>query len=256
MCGSTPRSPRHRHGWSTCSGTPDGHPAAHAPSMSVYVLTRARRSPTQFTRLMGRHPRPARLALPRRRSRRRRRPLAAPTHTSACSATIKNGCLFVYTPNTPFDVTEPGDPHGYTKFRAYAVLEPRRRLEGRGPAPRRRDDQRQRRRPAARSRPRSPDSGRRQTNLTHIHRFARARRVSPYATLGCVLRRATGCIEPHVVLPPTIGGYASVNLYTDISRRIRARQRTLPTRPASAAVVLPRRQGQRSRRRPPQHRLR
>lgn len=50
--------------------------------------------------------------------------------------------------------------------------------------------------------------------LAHIHRFARARRVSPYATLGCVLRRATACIEPDVVLPPTIGGYASVNLYT------------------------------------------
>jgi hypothetical protein len=31
--------------------------------------------------------------------------------------------LFVYSPNTPFDPTEPGDPHGYTKFRAYAVLD-------------------------------------------------------------------------------------------------------------------------------------
>jgi hypothetical protein len=50
--------------------------------------------------------------------------------------------------------------------------------------------------------------------LSHIHSFARARRVSPYATLGCVLRRAAASIEPHVVLPPTIGGYASVNLYT------------------------------------------
>lgn len=45
-----------------------------------------------------------------------------PKATSACSATIKNDCLFVYTPNTPFDVTEQGDVHGYTKFRAYAVL--------------------------------------------------------------------------------------------------------------------------------------
>lgn len=50
--------------------------------------------------------------------------------------------------------------------------------------------------------------------LDHIHRFARSRRVSPYATLGSVLRNATSCIEPYVVLPPTIGGYASVNLYT------------------------------------------
>jgi hypothetical protein len=29
-----------------------------------------------------------------------------PTATSACSATVRNGCLFVYSTNTPFDVTE------------------------------------------------------------------------------------------------------------------------------------------------------
>lgn len=45
-----------------------------------------------------------------------------PNATSACSATVRNGCLFVYSPNTPFDITEPSDPHGYTRFRAYAVL--------------------------------------------------------------------------------------------------------------------------------------
>lgn len=45
-----------------------------------------------------------------------------PAATSACSATVKNGCLFVYSTNTSFDVTEAGDPHGYTKFRAHAVL--------------------------------------------------------------------------------------------------------------------------------------
>jgi hypothetical protein len=45
-----------------------------------------------------------------------------PTATSSCSATISNGCLFVYSPNTPFEVTETGIRHGYTKFRAYALL--------------------------------------------------------------------------------------------------------------------------------------
>ena len=45
-----------------------------------------------------------------------------PRHTSACSATIRNGCLFVYSHNTVFDITEPGNPSGYTKFRAYALL--------------------------------------------------------------------------------------------------------------------------------------
>ena len=46
-----------------------------------------------------------------------------PTATSSCSATIRNNCLFVYSPNTPFEVTEASQPKGYTKFRAYAVLE-------------------------------------------------------------------------------------------------------------------------------------
>jgi hypothetical protein len=45
-----------------------------------------------------------------------------PDATSSCSATIRNDCLFVYSTNTPFDVTEPGCAKGYTKFRAYAVL--------------------------------------------------------------------------------------------------------------------------------------
>ncbi|MGH3525211.1 MAG: bifunctional DNA primase/polymerase, partial [Mycobacterium sp.] len=45
-----------------------------------------------------------------------------PTHTSSCSATTCNGCLFVYSTNTPFEPTTAGNPNGYTKFRAYAVL--------------------------------------------------------------------------------------------------------------------------------------
>lgn len=46
-----------------------------------------------------------------------------PAATSKCSATIRNGCLFVYSPNTAFDPTEAGNPRGYTKFRAYAILD-------------------------------------------------------------------------------------------------------------------------------------
>lgn len=45
-----------------------------------------------------------------------------PQATAKWSATIKHGNLFCYTPNTPFDPTEPGDPRGYTRFRAFAVL--------------------------------------------------------------------------------------------------------------------------------------
>ena len=36
---------------------------------------------------------------------------------------MRNGCLFVWSTNTPFDISEPGYPKSYTKFRAYAVLE-------------------------------------------------------------------------------------------------------------------------------------
>ena len=50
--------------------------------------------------------------------------------------------------------------------------------------------------------------------LAHIQRFARSRGASPYATLAAVLRRAAGAIAPHAVLPATIGGRASLNLFT------------------------------------------
>jgi len=46
-----------------------------------------------------------------------------PSATNAFSATVRYGCLFVYSPNTPFEVTEQGSPHGYTLFAAYAILE-------------------------------------------------------------------------------------------------------------------------------------
>lgn len=41
----------------------------------------------------------------------------------AHSATIRHGCLFVYSPNTPFEVTSEGEPKGYTLFKAWATLE-------------------------------------------------------------------------------------------------------------------------------------
>ncbi|MGX6511279.1 hypothetical protein [Rhodococcus sp. SJ-2] len=61
-----------------------------------------------------------------------------------------------------------------------------------------------------------PDEGfwTQRPELEHLRAFARSRRAAPYATLACVLRRATSCIEPNVVLPPTVGGIVSVNLFT------------------------------------------
>jgi hypothetical protein len=57
------------------------------------------------------------------------------------------------------------------------------------------------------------------SELDHILRFARYRRASPWAVLANVLRRATACVEPNVVLPAIVGGYASVNLYTAAAGR-------------------------------------
>lgn len=45
-----------------------------------------------------------------------------PAATSDKSATVRHGCLFVYSSSTPFEVTEDGNPHGYTRFGAWALL--------------------------------------------------------------------------------------------------------------------------------------
>jgi hypothetical protein len=45
-----------------------------------------------------------------------------PTATSKRSASVQHGHLFVWSPNTPFEITETGNPHGYSKFHAYAQL--------------------------------------------------------------------------------------------------------------------------------------
>jgi Bifunctional DNA primase/polymerase, N-terminal len=45
-----------------------------------------------------------------------------PAATSECSATVTHGCLFVWSTSTVFEPSTAGDPHGYTRFRAYAEL--------------------------------------------------------------------------------------------------------------------------------------
>lgn len=46
----------------------------------------------------------------------------APGIKTKRSATVKHGRLFVWSTKTPFEPSEAGDPAGYTKFHAYAVL--------------------------------------------------------------------------------------------------------------------------------------
>lgn len=55
--------------------------------------------------------------------------------------------------------------------------------------------------------------------LGHIRDFARARRVAPWALLGITLARVVAATPPFVVLPPLIGGHASINLYIGVVGR-------------------------------------
>lgn len=52
--------------------------------------------------------------------------------------------------------------------------------------------------------------------LAHVHQFARARRVAPWATLGNVLARVVAATSPGLTLPPLVGGRASLNLFVGI----------------------------------------
>lgn len=49
--------------------------------------------------------------------------------------------------------------------------------------------------------------------LGHLHDYARARRASPWAVLGTALVRVTCAVGPTLVLPPIIGGPASLNMF-------------------------------------------
>lgn len=52
--------------------------------------------------------------------------------------------------------------------------------------------------------------------LTHIHDFAHARRVSPWAVLGVTLARVIVMTPFTVKLPPIVGGEASLNLFVGL----------------------------------------
>jgi hypothetical protein len=55
--------------------------------------------------------------------------------------------------------------------------------------------------------------------LERLRTFARARCVGPWSTLGAVLARVIATIPPDVVLPPTIGSEASLNLFVALVAR-------------------------------------
>lgn len=55
--------------------------------------------------------------------------------------------------------------------------------------------------------------------LAHLHTYARARSVAPWATLGNALARVIASTHPSIVLPPIVGGYASLNLFVGVVGR-------------------------------------
>lgn len=52
--------------------------------------------------------------------------------------------------------------------------------------------------------------------LRHLHTFARARLVSPWAVLGCALARVVTATPNQVCLPPIVGGKASLNMFVGL----------------------------------------
>jgi hypothetical protein len=52
--------------------------------------------------------------------------------------------------------------------------------------------------------------------LTHVHTFARARMVAPWAVLGVTLARIITATPHQVCLPPIVGGKASLNLFVGL----------------------------------------
>lgn len=55
--------------------------------------------------------------------------------------------------------------------------------------------------------------------LQDLRQFAQARLVGPAAMLGSTLARVTAHIPPNVVLPPIVGGHASLNLFVALVGR-------------------------------------
>jgi Protein of unknown function (DUF3987) len=52
--------------------------------------------------------------------------------------------------------------------------------------------------------------------LTHLHEFARARRVSPWAALGVALARVCTATPRFIVLPPLVGSTVSLNTFVGL----------------------------------------
>jgi len=153
-----------------------------------------------------------------------------PNATAASSASVRNGCLFVYTPNTHFPETEPGDPRGITRFRAWATLEHGGDLSTAAKtAITLRGDHRidvldVQNMSAVEHTPNTTVTGTNlpdtfwetRPSLRQIRQAAHARTRSADAVLAATLARVAAQIPPEITLPAIVGGRASLNLLIGI----------------------------------------
>ena len=175
-----------------------------------------------------------------------------PNATTEKSATITSGELYVYSPNTPFEVTSPGDPHGYDAFDAWRTLErlgsrseasrvalglrdgPRISLaelvgapagvdpetgevitsSGNGVVTSRGDEVMTSSRRYATTLP--PEFWAERAVLDHVRRAAHARNRSADAVLHAVLARVAAFSPFQWEIPPIVGAPGSLNLFTAV----------------------------------------
>lgn len=145
-----------------------------------------------------------------------------PNASAESSASVRHGCLFVYSPNTDFDVTEDGDPRGITRFRAWATLEHGGNLsdaakaarimrDGEPPAPVALSDL------IAAPPPHTSDLNLpdefwlARPTLGHIRQAAHHRGRCADAVLLFALARVAALTPPTIALPAIVGGRASLN---------------------------------------------
>lgn len=154
-----------------------------------------------------------------------------PNASAATSSSIKHGCLFVYTPNTEFEPTDEGDRHGYTRFRAWAVLEHGGDLSAAARAAFAMRDGVGGPRAAGVTPPPnvdpttgeiiSPTDDRAlgdefwnaRPHLAHIRQAALSRMVAPAAVLATVLARVAAFTPPSTRIPPIVGTDSPLSTY-------------------------------------------
>lgn len=156
-----------------------------------------------------------------------------PNASAESSASVRHGCLFVYTPNTDLEQTEEGSPNGHTRFRAWASMEYGGDLRRAARAAREMRDGPDVDLPTVRpatatTGPTGPVAEPIEVNvsnlpdsfwnarpvLAHIREAAHARARSADAVLGCVFARLSAMIHPSYRLPPIAGAHSSLSIYT------------------------------------------